>query len=406
MPRLFPICLLLLAASLHAADESEATVTNVATAGNRYFLLVETSGSMKAQREVALDTVNKLLLGGVNGRLRTNDTLTVWAYSDRLHTNLLNDLAWDPHQRLDTANRAYRLLRDLSSSKKPNMELAMDALKQAASAPGVLTAILVYSGSQPIQGTPFDNLVNEITGPRREDMRKSGKPFITAFIARDGRYLAHAVTPGGRPVYLPPLPKPLPKPAVTNPPPLQASALVTNKPRPLTVEEIEESLRKSRKPANSPAPPASLVATNAASTPPLSSPLPPPTTASPNTPAVEAAPAPAATAPAAVTPLTAPSVVSNTAPISTPGPASSRSVPASPPSTGASLIATSHRPAGASPQSAVVLPPRPASRSWSDLATGIALLLAAGALAWVLMRNLRSRPHPSLISRSLDDEPK
>jgi len=54
------------------------------------------------------------------------------------------------------------------------------------------------------------------------------------------------------------------------------------------------------------------------------------------------------------------------------------------------------------PQSPIVPPPLAAASSWTDLATGGALLLAAVALAWVLLRNLRSKAGASLISQSLD----
>jgi len=44
--------------------------------------------------------------------------------------------------------------------------------------------------------------------------------------------------------------------------------------------------------------------------------------------------------------------------------------------------------------------------SWVDLATGCAFLLAALALGWVLIRNVRSKAGASLISQSLDQEKK
>ena len=50
--------------------------------------------------------------------------------------------------------------------------------------------------------------------------------------------------------------------------------------------------------------------------------------------------------------------------------------------------------------------PPPANRSWIDLATGVALLLAAAALSWVLIRNVRPRSQASVISRSMDAEKK
>jgi hypothetical protein len=439
MRRLTPAVLLFLGVWLRAADLPAAPAPSPALPGARYFMLVETSANMKNQQDVALDTVNQLLLNGVNGRLRTNDTVTVWAYSDRLHTNVLNDYAWNPDQRLEVANRTYRLLRDLSSSRKPDMEVAMEGLRQATNAPGVLTAILVYSGSQPVAGTPFDNLVNEITGRHRENMRKSGKPFVTVFIVRDGRYLAHAVTPGGRPVFLPPLPKPPPKPAVTKPTvtkptvtntaPASAASADTNKPKPLSLEEIEESIRKNRKPTNTtsadapppaptvpvtkPPPPAAAAVDATATNPP------PPAAAVPQ---VQPAPAPVLVTPTAPPPALAPPVqppATSTLPaVVSPRLSSNVNLTGAPRADGSASLLVSKAPSSAEVPSrlrsdpparpvlpsAVVAPSGLPTRSWTDLATGVALLLAAAALAWVLVRNLRSRSQPSLISRSMDRE--
>jgi hypothetical protein len=367
---------------------------------------------MKRQRDTALETVDKLLLSGMNGRLQTNDTLTVWAYSDRLQTNLLSDLAWDPAERLHTANRVFRSLRDTSFSGSPRMEVAMQALRAATNAPGLLTAILVYSGSQPLAGTSFDSLVNEITGRHREEMRKAGKPFVTVLIARDGKYVAYGVTPGGRPVYLPPIPKPPAKPQT---PPARVAAPAapppaTNKPRTLSVEEIEQALRRA-----SPATNTLVAATNP---PPSSAPAPGPAASSPTPEVIRPAappapepgrPEPASPAPAvpAQPPLSATSSPAPS-PASPPASAPSAAATAGPPevrpaSSPVAAVASNAVPAAALPP-AVVLPPAAPARSWTDLATGLVLLLAAAALAWILLRNLRSRPQPSLISRSLDEE--
>jgi hypothetical protein len=425
MRRLLVTCLVLLGVSLRAADEPAALLNDAPPAGSSCFLLVETSSAMKRQQDVALDTVNKLLLNSVNGRLRTNDALTIWAYSDRLHTNVLNDQPWDPNQRVDLANRIYRVLRDLSSSKKPVMAVAMDALRQATNHPGVLTAILVYSGSQPISGTPYDNLVNEITGKHRDEMREAGKPFITALVVRDGQYLGYGVTPGGRPVFLPPLPKPPPKPAVTNTPPPRASATVTNRPKPMTVEEIEEAIRKKPQPTN-----AALPAT------------PPPTTATASSNAPAPAPAQATNLPVPspavlraepfreLTSSTPAAALMPSAPVTSPPATSTSASVVSPPvspNTQATATPKEDKPAvtGVSvppgpalsqvrsdpsarpaPPTAVVLPPDTAMRSWIDLVKGVVLLVAAAALAGVLIRNLRSRSQPSLISRSMDERPR
>ena len=60
----------------------------------------------------------------------------------------------------------------------------------------------------------------------------------------------------------------------------------------------------------------------------------------------------------------------------------------------------------ASPQTAAILQPEPASNAWKYLAAAGALLLVGITLAWLYIRSIRYVPQPSLISRSMEKEKK
>ena len=435
----------LLVGTVWAAEEL-ALVPDTVASGNRYLVLVETSKDMKRQQAVARETVSKLFLNGFNGRIRANDTVALWTFSNTVETNRIPARPWVPAQRMDVANQAFRILQDVKLAKSPNMVEAVEAMKDEVVKPGILTVILVSSGSAPMEGTPMDRLVNDITGRNRETMQEAGKPFVIALVTKDGKFLDYAVTPGGRTVFIPPLPKPPPhKPAATNQ--ANASATATNKPKPMSVSEIEEAIRKNVKPTNvSPAPliwinparsnaPAvtppteraagptvSTPATNAAPSVPISPAVASPAARPKAEPPLVAPAAPVASPPPAAAPPTAPApAVVSAAPVQTqpaPPPATSAAAPAAmvrneraveqipaatpvPPTSPPATVEAS-APARRPPPRPVVPPPVASAGSWTDLATGGALLLAAVALGWVLLRNLRSKPGASLISQSLD----
>ena len=443
---------LALVGSVWGAEKLTLAPDTVAS-GNRYLVLVETSKDMKRQQKVAAETVSGLFLNGFNGRIQANDAVALWTFSSAVETDRMPMRPWDPEQRLDLANQAFRIVKDAKLAKAPDMVEAVEAMKDEVVKAGILTIILVSSGSEPLEGTPLDGSVNSILGRGRESMQEAGRPFVTAFVTRDGRFLNYAVTPGGRPIYIPPLPKPPPpaKPAVTNQ--VAATAAATNTPKSMSVPEIEEVLRKSAKPTNvSPAPliwinpalsnrPAASPPTERTQEPTASA---PPANAAPavpvSPPVASPTTLPKAAAPltAQAAPLTSPPPV--TAPVTTPAP--TVQVPVAPPATAsvqaqpvpppaapargpvatvqkepivgrspamASAPPTSAPPAVVpgvpiprAPQSPIVPPPLASASSWTDLATGGALLLAAVALAWVLLRNLRSKAGASLISQSFD----
>jgi len=181
--------------------------------GNRYLVLVETSKDMKRQQKVAAETVSGLFLNGFNGRIQANDAVALWTFSSAVETDRMPMRPWDPEQRLDLANQAFRIVKDAKLAKAPDMVEAVEAMKDEVVKAGILTIILVSSGSEPLEGTPLDGSVNSILGRGRESMQEAGRPFVTAFVTRDGRFLNYAVTPGGRPIYIPPLPKPPPRPS-------------------------------------------------------------------------------------------------------------------------------------------------------------------------------------------------
>jgi len=452
MRYLLPALCVCLALSLSARDAlpTDNSTSDVAQPRPiyRYLFLFETSSSMSRQKAIAADTAHRLILSGIYGRMRAGDTFGLWTFDERLHTNVFPSQMWDPRRRRDTANRAYRFLLGQRLNKKDlALNQALDAMTQEAKTSGSLTAFLFTDGSEPVKGTRFDEAINAIFTQHAAGMRKAKKPFVTVFVAQDGQFAAHAVTPGGELIYIPRLantsalaknseqesnaPQDQAEPA-TKPEPTATENTATAQSRPpkkpLTVEEISEALRQSPKKQTNTAAPASPVFRGESSTNPVApGEVSKPTAGTP-------APAPGSsslaqdlaaaqnrsgalsnTSPPAVTP-TAPARNESNAPaeknISAPA---KTIVPSAPPKEEDAIAAaetttdkTGQSPASASapPETAVLFQPEAASNAWKYLAAAGALLLVALTLAWLYIRSMRYVPRPSLISQSLDKENK
>jgi hypothetical protein len=432
MKRLFILGCLCLAFHLPGRG---ASTTNAAAAPRpvyRFLFLIDTSSAMSRQKEATMDTMSRLILSGIGGRMHSGDAWNLWMVDDQLHTNSIPAQRWNPQQRADVANSMFRFLRAQRFNKKrAPLEKALAAVADEAQLSGTLTVFLFTDGGAPVKGTPFDEPINEIFTKHAAEMRKSKNPFVTVFVAQDGKFFAHAVSPGGERIYIPRPPE-----AVATAKNFEAAA--KEKPadvpppaaRSLTAEEISEMLRQSQKRqsntvAITPAPliirggasqtnvvPLETSGKTAVETPAqtavASLPV-PDATVSPDRAAPVSKPPPAiAPASPAGTEPSAPARENASAPgnASVPTTPPKNQVPATSTETPAddAREAPAHSPAPA--ETAVLAQQEPLSNSPLYLLAAVALLLAAAILGWLYIRSMRYVPRPSIISQSLDREKK
>ena len=408
----------------------------------RYLFLVDTSSAMARQKNVTLDTLSKLIAGGVGGHIHTGEFWNIWTFDDQLHTNVFQAQMWNLAPQNDAANRAARLLRNQTfKNKKGRLAGPMAAIADEATLSGALTVVLFTDGSEPLNGTPFDQDINDIFTRHAAGMRKAKKPFVIALVAQDGKFVAHAVTPGGEPPHIPQPPKrPAPDPspenegaalrtptqAGTNPKATAAEtapAGPTPPPKALTIEEIEETLRQSRitQPKTAAPAPAPLIiaapnssesnqSSNTTARPALfetTSPLSPdkisphsvPGTDS-KVPPASAPPALASIEPGANSPTNIPIAV----PMILPPARQTNQDTIATVGTPSQPSAESSLSPPAPPQAATLVQPAPTSNSGKYLAGAAVLLMAAFVLTWLYIRSIRYVPRPSAISRSVEEE--
>ena len=208
MKRLFILGCFCLAFHLRGQEASSTNAAALPRPVYRFLFLIDTSSAMSRQKTVTLDTVSRLILSGIGGRIQTGDAWNLWMINDQLHTNAIPAQTWDPRQRAELANRIFRFLRaQRFKKKKALLEKSLAAVAEEAKLSGALTVFLFTDGSVPVKGTPFDEPINEIFTKHAAGMRKSKKPFVTVFVAQEGRFSAHAVSPGGERIYIPRLPE-------------------------------------------------------------------------------------------------------------------------------------------------------------------------------------------------------
>jgi hypothetical protein len=363
---------------------------------------------MREQREQTADLLSRLFLDGFRGRAQLGDVVELWVLGQNIQTNALPAFRWHPIASMDNSTSTYRYLRSLKASNATvSFRNTLSLLDLGNPKIPQLLVYIVCSGSNLVEGTPYDDKINPILAGHREKLAKDGLPFVVVLAAENGKWIGHGVTPGDRNPYIPPFPPP-PAPAPT---PKPAATLKTNAPapligvlppdppaqsKPLTVAEIQAEMKRAdmeraltnrqhaavQTPQNPPAAP-QTAQTNSPVTPPAQTNTPTLTTNS--THQVETTNNPTAlpppetnTPPAAMTP-----------PPVAPTP---ETIPATP---------------AASPQTPSPRPQQPPahpspSSPWKHLALGLLYLTAAGALVVVLFRQSKRHKHPSVITESLN----
>ena len=154
--------------------------TNSAHAdANRCLLIVDTSRAMERRSQAMLEVVRDLVMSGLNGQLRRGDTLGLWTFNQELYAGRLPLQVWSAEGRENIASRTIAFLRAQQYSKRASFDSVLPALDRVIKNSERITVVLISSGEERIQGTPFDNQIRDFYQRGRSPQRKAHMPFVT-----------------------------------------------------------------------------------------------------------------------------------------------------------------------------------------------------------------------------------
>ena len=225
--RTFIFCAVILASVIF----SSLVRAQTAPAGNRYLIIVETAKAMKPALRATRQCVQDMLASGLNGQLRAGDTLGLWTYNNNLHAGEFPMQVWNPAQTNEIAGRVDDFLKQQRCSDTAWNTDMLIALFQVIANSDNITVLIFSDGAQPLQGTPFDVVINQIYTKHRNELSAAKIPFVTVLQARGGKIVNGIVNPGRSPVnipVLPPAPKRAPAKAKAKPAPPAPVLVKTN----------------------------------------------------------------------------------------------------------------------------------------------------------------------------------
>ena len=367
---------------------------------NRFLLIFDTSSAMKKREPAVENAIDNLLATSLRGELHEGDSIGVWTFDKDLRTGEFPLMRWDPPSAAAIAEGLKDFLRKHRYAGETSFAALQPFLDGVVKNSQRLTVLIFCDGQSEINWTPYDNAINKALGERQAERKKNKQPFILLLRSQLGEYVGCTV---GLPPELigfpqfPPLPapeiKPVP-PAPTNAPPVVPQSTLpplviigtkvgTNLPPP----ELQSA------PTNVPAV-SNIVAGISTNLPPAEiKPAPPAISPEPTpVPPVEFKPAPPAPPPTAL-PL----------PLTNLPPAPPTSAVAEPVVTPTNVIAET----AVAPTNAFVPPAESADTGYKKLLLiGGGLLVAAIGLATLLLLRPRHADRTSLITSSMNQDPR
>jgi hypothetical protein len=348
---------------------------------NRFLIVVETASSMRRSSNAVAQAVTELFQTDMKGEFRPGDTIGVWNYSDKLHTDFPMQV-WKGTNGAHIQHNVMAYLREQRYEKRGHLEKALAMLGQIIAESHRLTIIFIFDGTEPIKGTPFDADINNTHKKFGSEFRSEHVPFVTVLSSREGTIFDYTVnTPGS--IKLPHTALPYkPEPTISAPVAVVAPPVIVPEAPPPPHKHIEivmagptaASVRPMVVPAavEPPVAPTNEVAASVESNSTVSAAI---TAATPPTPNA---------IPESKTVAETVTNVATNAPV-------------------AAIV-----PAPAVPPSSPATPPTPASPAHTNAALfalftiAFSLLAIAIGLFWSLARRGRGAGSPSLISQSMD----
>ena len=182
----------------------------------RVLFIVETSKEMKDSSAAGLKLISTLVESGMAGLLSEGDSFGVWTFNENVSIGRYPMERWSTNESAELAQRLTGFLKAQKLEKTPKIEPVLAPLASVIRHSPMLMIVMVTSGKTPMAGSQWDDEINAYYREHVKDFQKKKLPFVTIFLARDGKLQRHSVSAAAGDVKIPkPPPEPPKKPQTT-----------------------------------------------------------------------------------------------------------------------------------------------------------------------------------------------
>jgi hypothetical protein len=201
--RCFPVLLAVLMLSGRAYGQPETEPPQ------RWLLIFDTSVTMERWLHGTTTELQNLFYGSMGGELRAGDSIGVWVFSDKLHTDRSLPFTWMPAKAASDSSQIIDLLTHEHYLGKTKFSVLQPVLRRVIADSQRLTIVLFCDGKDELKLTPYDDSINGAFRAMQADRKKVKAPFILVVRTQHGKFVGATVNlpPGSLdfPVF-PPLP--------------------------------------------------------------------------------------------------------------------------------------------------------------------------------------------------------
>ena len=182
----------LLAVAALLLAERPALAEPPAQQENRFLIIVDTASAMRRYSNSIVQVVVDLMDTDMRGEFRTGDTVGLWTYNDKLHTDFPMQV-WSKTNRSTITADMGVYLQEQRFEKQGHLDRVLPTLGEVIRSSERLTVIFVFDGNGRIQGTRFDTDINALQKKYAHELRSAHVPFVTVLAARDGSVFDYTI---------------------------------------------------------------------------------------------------------------------------------------------------------------------------------------------------------------------
>lgn len=196
----------LLACVLPLTLSGQTNVTpSTAQPVNRFLFIVETSRAMQPRAHGVFDAIKQALNSSLNGQIHQGDLVGIWTFNEVLYQELFPTQIWSQPTQLAFAVRLPTFADPELYQRRARLDKVVPEMLKVMAENENITIILVTTGDERMEGTPFSAPINAAWKEWRDELEGIQMPLQTVLRARNGQPTDWSFTPAPRPIELPKL---------------------------------------------------------------------------------------------------------------------------------------------------------------------------------------------------------
>lgn len=159
----------------------------------RWLLIFDTSVTMERWLPGTTTELQNLFYGSMGGQLAAGDSVGVWVFSDKLHTDLYLPITWMPAKAASASSQLVDLLTHEHYLGSTKFSVLGPVLQRVIASSQRLTIVLFCDGKDELKLTPYDDSINQAFRAMQADRKKAKVPFVLVLRTQHGRFVGATV---------------------------------------------------------------------------------------------------------------------------------------------------------------------------------------------------------------------